>query len=361
MPAPQEATDAEAGEVSPWQAPPAFLAHALLHFIVLNDLGWSPLVASLRRLSRGWRAAADAALPVLAPRIHSLRHDIGALATRVGGGLRVLRFWVPGERCACTALGPSGLHCQASSASWFLLPFAAIEGDSFVDRSYLNEADSLLFSQLAASCTRLCSLEVLRWNRPHAAVLHQLSRLQHLTHLSVNCGLLDRGEEAVLPLPPRLRSLALHSDTTDAVLLLVPALAGQTQLTNLDVEVWRGGGVKHSNVLVAAIVQHLSQLRRLRLVNLPAQELQQLGMLRHLTSLAVCCGGQDDPPEALGLLLAALTAGSTPQGAGSGGTLKALKLQGWGDVPPLHLPSLPLAGVEALDLSAVSVQAGRAG
>lgn len=97
MPAPQEAADAEAGEVSPWQAPPAFLAHALLHFIVLNDLGWSPLVASLRRLSRGWRAATDAALPVLAPRIHSSRHDMGALATRVGGGLRVLRFWVPGR------------------------------------------------------------------------------------------------------------------------------------------------------------------------------------------------------------------------------------------------------------------------
>lgn len=101
----ESAAGGEGDGVSPWQTPPAFLAHALLHSIILNELRWGQLVASLRQLSKDWRAAADAALPLLAPRPRFFRHDVAALAARVGGGLRVLRLTEPGERGPCAALG----------------------------------------------------------------------------------------------------------------------------------------------------------------------------------------------------------------------------------------------------------------
>lgn len=84
----------------PWQAPPAFVAHALLAGFVSRELRWGLCIAPLRLVSRDWRAAVDGALPVLAPRPHVPPDELAALARRFGGGLRLVRLQSPSESAA---------------------------------------------------------------------------------------------------------------------------------------------------------------------------------------------------------------------------------------------------------------------
>lgn len=219
-----------------------------------------------------------------------------------------------------------------------------------------------MFSSLAANCTHLCSLELIRWNRLCAADLRPLSSLQHLTRLRISCPVLHAGDATVLPLPPRLRSLCFHCANDGAATLLAPAVARQTALTSLGFGVVNSDDAGPSAAVVDAAVRHLSQLRSvdIRFHRPSAEQLQGLATLRHLTSLVLCCSGRDEPPEAMVSQLAELAGGCAPRQAGPFGRLQALQLCAWIDAPPVQLRLLPLAGLEALDLSNVALQACRA-
>ena len=58
---------AEQAISGPWQAPPAFLAARVVAEMLSTELRWGPHFAQLRLVSRGWREAADDALPALTP------------------------------------------------------------------------------------------------------------------------------------------------------------------------------------------------------------------------------------------------------------------------------------------------------
>ena len=75
----------------PWQAPPAFLAARVVAEMLDSELRWGPHFAQLRLVSRGWREAADDALPALTPRQYLPTDEVAPLARRFRG-LRLLRL-----------------------------------------------------------------------------------------------------------------------------------------------------------------------------------------------------------------------------------------------------------------------------
>ena len=76
---------------SPWQAPPAFLVAHLTAHIRNSELRWGLHFAQYRLISRGWREAADDALPALTPRQYLPADEVPPLARRLGG-LKLLRL-----------------------------------------------------------------------------------------------------------------------------------------------------------------------------------------------------------------------------------------------------------------------------
>ena len=93
----------------PWQAPPAFLAARVVAEMLDSELRWGPHFAQLRLVSRGWREAADDALPALTPPPYLGVDEVAPLARRFRG-LRLLRL-----QALCELTTYSALCCIAQA------------------------------------------------------------------------------------------------------------------------------------------------------------------------------------------------------------------------------------------------------
>ena len=188
--------EAEASPPSPWQAPPPWLAARLLAHLLTAELRWPVLVADLRCISRGWRAAVGEELPGLAvPPI--IPADEAAAVAAHCPGLRVLQLNCPGEARLATPLPHA---CHESDVRPAAVPccLAAITGATVASR-FAEQSAAL--AAICAACTGLRSLIINDWWL-EAEGLHPLSKLGQLRELVLNDVDVAPGAAWAVVLPP---------------------------------------------------------------------------------------------------------------------------------------------------------------
>ncbi|KAL4422482.1 hypothetical protein ABPG75_008679 [Micractinium tetrahymenae] len=303
---------------NPWQAPPAFLWHALIDQLLQHEPPRVALlcIAPLRQVSADWRAAVGAMLPVLAPRPHVPIDELAAAASHL-----------PGLQLLCIE-GP---------------------GTTRVQRADITAEQATALSVFGAACPGLRSLHLLKWQHLEEAALEPLSTLTALHTLEIVSQNLHVGAAGLAALArlPRLRCLALRCRRLDCA-----GLAALPGLTSLDLS---PGTLDVEAALLPSLAE-LTGLRHLGLDGLGGAALAGLGCLTTLPQLSSLAlqhadlsspeGSEAQPLQALLELVQALGGGSDGQPRRG---LRQLRLASSRSDPDAAASLLPLAALRGLE------------